>query len=103
MTSRDFCYWLQGFFEVAGAGTDHGATLNTFQVDMEQRHLNLVFKHEIDPSMGNEKHQQELNQIHNKPKPPDYSTTVHGPCPHEGWVLSALHGWYDPKEGTPRC
>ena len=34
------------------------------------KHLNLVFKHEIDPSMGGEAHQNELNKIHN-PFPSD--------------------------------
>lgn len=46
MTSRDFCYWLQGFYEIAG--TD---TISESQSKMIRRHLNLVFKHEIDPSM----------------------------------------------------
>lgn len=38
------------------------------QVDVIKTHLDLVFKHEIDPSMGDENHQNLLNQIHNKPK-----------------------------------
>lgn len=63
MTSRDFAYWLQGFFEVSNA-----ETITKEQTEVIKRHLNLVFKHEIDPSMGDEKHQQELNAIHN-PKP----------------------------------
>lgn len=46
MTSRDFCFWLQGFFEVNGQ-----SDLSPAQVDVIRRHLNLVFKHEIDPSM----------------------------------------------------
>lgn len=63
MTSRDFCYWLQGFFEIHGADS---SSLTSKQVDMVQKHLALVFKHEIDPSYGDEKHQQLLNEIHNK-------------------------------------
>lgn len=63
MTSRDFAYWLQGFFEVSNA-----ETITKEQTEVVKRHLSLVFKHEIDPSMGDEKHQQELNNIHN-PKP----------------------------------
>lgn len=62
MTSRDFCFWLQGFFELRHAS--EGSGLTTDQSKMIQNHLALVFKHEIDPSMGNEKHQNELNQIH---------------------------------------
>lgn len=64
MTSRDFCYWLQGYFEVANP-----KEITTEQLEMIKRHLNLVFKHEIDPSMGPKEHQDELNKLHN---PPDY-------------------------------
>jgi hypothetical protein len=60
MTSRDFAFWLQGFFEISG--TDE---INKEQVIIIKKHLNLVFKHEIDPSMGDQKHQDELNEIHN--------------------------------------
>jgi hypothetical protein len=59
MTSRDFCYWLQGVFEVGGA-----TSLDEKQTAIVAQHLALVFKHEIDPSMGGPKHQQELNKIH---------------------------------------
>ena len=38
------------------------------QVEQVKKHLNLVFKHEIDPSMGDEDHQDELNKIHTKLK-----------------------------------
>ncbi len=63
MTSRDFAYWLQGFFEITDAG---GKTegLSSEQVNIIKRHLNLVFVHEIDPSYGNKQHQAELNLIH---------------------------------------
>ncbi len=36
---------------------------------MVRRHLALVFKHEIDPSMGDAKHQEKLNETHG-PRPP---------------------------------
>lgn len=66
MTSRDFCYWLQGFFEISGdPRLDVAEPLNITQVAMIRKHLALVFKHEIDPSMGPPSHQAELNQIHN--------------------------------------
>lgn len=65
MTSRDFCYWLQGFFELTAAGRhpDDGA-LTSVQGDAIRRHLALVFKHEIDPSMGPPAHQEKLNETH---------------------------------------
>jgi len=59
MTSRDFAFWLQGFFEVSNA-----ETITKEQTQVIKNHLNLVFKHEIDPSMGDDKHQAELNAIH---------------------------------------
>lgn len=59
MTSRDFAFWLQGFFEVANPNT-----IGSKETELIKKHLNLVFKHEIDPSMGDEKHQQVLNEIH---------------------------------------
>lgn len=50
MTERDFCYWLQGFFEILGASNPGGdfPVLNGKQVDMIKNHLNLVFVHSID-------------------------------------------------------
>lgn len=59
MKSVNFIYWLQGFFEIADA-----KTLSEDQVAMVRRHLNMVFVHEIDPAMGDEKHQQALDQAH---------------------------------------
>ena len=64
MTSRDFCYWLQGLLEVGKP-----STLNAEQVECIKAHLAMVFVHEIDPSHGDEKMQQALNAIHNPPKP----------------------------------
>ena len=60
MTSRDFCYWLQGKLEIDG----EPMALSKEQVTIIQKHLNLVFKHEIDPSYGSDAHLEELNKIH---------------------------------------
>lgn len=61
MTSRDFAYWLQGYFELAPSGP-----ITTEQVEVIKKHLNLVFYHEIDPSYASDKQkQQEMNKIHN--------------------------------------
>lgn len=59
MTSRDFAFFLQGYFEISNP-----KEIGPDETEMIKRHLNLVFKHEIDPSMGDEKHQQVLNEIH---------------------------------------
>lgn len=61
MTSRDYCFWLQGWFEL-----NNPTTINAAQTELMKQHLNLVFKHEIDPSMGNQAHQDVLNEIHNQ-------------------------------------
>lgn len=71
MQSRDFCYWLQGFFELREANKCKEA-LSDASVKCIKQHLNLVFKHEIDPSMGDEKHQEELNKIHEGPNMADW-------------------------------
>lgn len=44
MNSVDFCYWLQGHFELTNSND-----LSPEQVRVIRNHLNLVFKHEIDP------------------------------------------------------
>jgi hypothetical protein len=65
MTSRDFCFWLQGCFEITDA-----KALNEWQLEVVKRHLALVFKHEIDPSMTPVKVKQDaLDAIHNDPSP----------------------------------
>lgn len=62
MKSVEFCYWLQGLFEL-GSPT----TLSAEQTDLIKRHLAMVFHHEIDPSYGNEKAQEDLTKIHGLP------------------------------------
>lgn len=63
MKSVEFCYWLQGLFELAKP-----TTLDLEQTDLIKRHLGMVFHHEIDPSYGNADVQTALNNLHgNKP------------------------------------
>ena len=88
MTSRDFCYWLQGYLEVRSAGTNDTTPGPIFpqQVECIQKHLALVFEHEIDPSQGTPEHQAELQKIHDK-----------GPGPTEPLAgHPAIHGWQEP-------
>jgi hypothetical protein len=61
MKAVEFCYWLQGYFEIQGKAEQRGTTLVQAQVEDIQKHLALVFKHEIDPSYPD---QQSLNNIH---------------------------------------
>jgi len=67
MNSRDFCFWLQGFFELREPGGFNQITSD--QAKLIQDHLALVFVHEIDPSMGDKKHQDKLNTVHSGNKP----------------------------------
>lgn len=46
MQSRDFCYWLQGFFEL----TEGQIEATEEQTQKIKNHLNMVFVHEITPS-----------------------------------------------------
>jgi hypothetical protein len=66
MTSRDFCFWLQGMFELTSPGM-----INIEQTKIIKKHLDMVFLHEIDPSMGGIAHQQKLDVTH-KPVVPDF-------------------------------
>lgn len=59
MKARDFAFWLQGYFEVS-----QPKEIGANETEMIKKHLALVFKHEIDPEMGDEQHQAELNAIH---------------------------------------
>lgn len=61
MTSRDFCYWLQGYLEVS-----KDKSLDAETTEMVKRHLSLVFRHEIDPSFG--KSLPDLLALHAKKK-----------------------------------
>lgn len=65
MTSRDFCYWLQGYLELQplARGAELGG-MSPEQTHAVRSHLALVFKHEIDPNAGPPAHQTELDKIH---------------------------------------
>ena len=43
MKPQEFCYWLQGYFEIGD-----GKYLSPEQVQIVKNHLALVFKHSID-------------------------------------------------------
>lgn len=58
MTSRDFCYWLQGALELGGI-----TSLDFTRTSILKNHLNMVFVHEIDPSFPQEQ-QEALNESH---------------------------------------
>lgn len=93
MTGRDFCYWLQGYFELGGS-----SGLSMEQSDIVRKHLALVFVHEIDPSAGPPAHQAKLDAIHvGDPKPVGASTQ-----PNKVTIEATPH-WHGPSNPTFRC
>lgn len=71
MKASEFCYWLQGYFELRKAGLAQmtgtplpTGAINAEQAEMIERHLALVFKHDIDPQAGPPEYQQQLQSIH---------------------------------------
>lgn len=102
MTSRDFCFWLQGYFELHGP-----KTLDEKETDLVRRHLALVFKHEIDPSTGDSEHQQELNQVHTQAtgQPPmdPIVTSVAGSNSHLLGPTPNPPAYSPPGLTQPRC
>jgi hypothetical protein len=58
MKSTEFCYWLQGMFELV-----EPQTLDARQTTLIKEHLAMVFIHEIDPSYPKEQ-QEALNKAH---------------------------------------
>ena len=70
MTPQEFCYWLQGYFEITREDNSSSAKgLTVDQMRVLKNHLALVFKHSIDPQAGNEAVQNVLNDIHSENKP----------------------------------
>jgi hypothetical protein len=56
MTPENFCYWLQGVFEIQMAGLDYNEVrvpqLNEAQMMMIQRHLQSVFTARVQPEVA---------------------------------------------------
>ncbi len=60
MKTTEFCYWLQGFFELSDS-----TELSVKQVETIKNHLNLVFVHDIDPSYSKDENvQQNYQKLH---------------------------------------
>lgn len=58
MRANDFCYWLQGFFEVAKP-----VEVSPEQVEMIKRHLAMVFYADLDNKFPKEQ-QVKLQSLH---------------------------------------
>ena len=65
MKAVEFCYWLQGYFEIRMDGYPSEHIITNEQAVIIRNHLALVFKHDIDPMAGGSKeYQDELQEIH---------------------------------------
>ncbi|AXQ69722.1 hypothetical protein HOU03_gp545 [Caulobacter phage CcrSC] len=82
MKTHEFCYWLQGLFEIADP-----KTLDENQVRIIKAHLDMVFLHDIDQRYPAEQ-QPALNAIHNglkvAGKPP---ISKPAPIPEDGMLF----------------
>jgi hypothetical protein len=74
MKSVEFCYWLQGLFELG----DTTGGISSEKTDLIKRHLAMVFHHEIDPSYGQQQVQDALNKLHQTGLLPDTPATMSG-------------------------
>lgn len=70
MKASEFCYWLQGFFELRGASSPVKA-IDGEQAATIERHLAMVFLHELDPLQLANK----LQETHDGKKPPMFGGT----------------------------
>lgn len=71
MKPENFCYWLQGFFEISEQ-SNQNTQLSSKQIETIKNHLNLVFAHSIDMQATEHikdpveaaKKQEKYNNIH---------------------------------------
>ncbi len=63
MKATEFCYWLQGVFELA-----QPKEFDAKQTEMIRCHLAMAFLHDIDKQPSPEE-QQKLNHLHGGPGP----------------------------------
>ena len=77
MKAAEFCYWIQGFFELS-----ESEQLTPRQVEIIKNHLKLVFYHDIDPSYSEDPAvQEEMQAIHDgSPKPPKRQGSILVKC-----------------------
>jgi hypothetical protein len=62
ITSDEFCNWLATFFDARKCGP-----LTVGETEAIRQRLSDVFRHEIDPMMGDKAHVALLNKIHSRP------------------------------------
>lgn len=72
MKAPEFCYWLQGMFELSGPTLQE---LNAEQLNIIKQHLAMVFIHDIDPSYPKDQ-QAALDAAHSGNSTTQNGTTV---------------------------
>ena len=77
MSSRDFCYWLRGYFETNPAG----AGLKAAQVEVLRRRLAEVFAGEADPATGTEDLARHFEALRNAAPECGLFVPADFPCP----------------------
>ncbi len=70
MKTTEFCYWLQGYFEMRAKGRDEDVGLTGAQARCIEQHLALVFQHDIDPATEPDPAKAEILQALHDGKPP---------------------------------
>lgn len=80
MKATEFCYWLQGYFEMANLKEGEPLKLNAEQTESVRKHLSMVFIHDIDPSYPKNQ-QSALDSAHQGKevvRPPNYHHSASG-------------------------
>ena len=97
MKPDQFCYWMQGFFEISEVQNEE-ITLTPEQVKMIRAHLNLVFFHAIDPETLKDKTDIEklkYQKIHDGAKsgdtisPKEFDELIKSIQPHDTGTIQA--------------
>jgi hypothetical protein len=70
MKAEQFCYWLQGHFELSD-----DKELSVSQVEEIKNHLNMVFYYDLDKQPSKED-QEKLNAIHENLSPNTDDTRI---------------------------
>ena len=80
MTARDFAFWFQGYLEIRKAHPAHVASgISQQEVAVIEKHLNMVFIHDIDPTMPDP--DGKLQAAHDgKPTPAPFSVKPRPRC-----------------------
>lgn len=95
MQSRDFCYWLQGFFELS----DQSDEITAKQAIIIKRHLDLVFAHELRPTSRDKP--APAPRTRPSPPVPDPAVPAPMPAPRPRPAVDPVPTPYPDREDSP--